>query len=644
MMKPPLARTLPAAGPQLDAAAPFVWPRWARTARLAGAYFHPAEDLAAAAARLDKLAADHVSVLVADSPLGEQYEAWVDDACFDAVKAMLARVVEMAHARGLKVVLYHTGLELISPPGRNPAAEHPEWLQRGLDGTPILFNDVSNDDEHWLHAGVWDFWAHPCAPSSENGGGNGGESRSFRSLAFRRIQEMVRTGIDGLWVDQAYLQSSVGSHHDLWPSGDPCSAAAFRAACGLALPRRVDWDDPLFRRWVVWRHTVIAEYLLAEAQAARAVNPHIVVVHENSSVDTGRATYVAADPAGFLGVDGVATAHEVETIADRMDHGETGMQEASLDQWLAFRTMIAFARAADRGKPSWILTYGCRARDSAQLAGFVLAEGANFYENKGPQMADSVGRRPRSALFGWIAAHEADFYDADSAAEVGLLYSPRNRDLLDTVAGEPYAAEDSIHFAAYRAAARELYRSHVPLDVVLDTDVERFAQYRVLIAPNLDLMSEATAAALRSFPGRLITIGSTGRHDEWFSARPRGALHERAQTHFKSAAPKLAAAADTGLLKTTAPAAVQIGLRRAADGYRLLIVNTGPTPAPAFTVSLRAGNVPAAPAAAAAQLSAPGGLTMAAPVTGGKSTGAVTLTVPPGIETVALLTLCWMGS
>jgi len=90
--------------------------------------------------------------------------------------------------------------------------------------------------------------------------------------------------------------------------------------------------------------------------------------------------------------------------------------------------------------------------------------------------------------------------------------------------------------------------------------------------------------------------------------------------------------------------ALELELRRAADGYRLLIVNTGPTPAPAFTVSLRAGNVPAAPAAAAAQLSAPGGLTMAAPVTGGKSPGAVTLTVPPGIETVALLTLCWMGS
>lgn len=110
--------------------------------------------------------------------------------------------------------------------------------------------------------------------------------------------------------------------------------------------------------------------------------------------------------------------------------------------------MIAFACGVDRPKPSWILTYGCRERDSAQLEVCPGGEGANFYENRGPQMADSVGLW-RTTLFRWIVAHEDDFYTGESAAEVGLLYSPRNRDLLDTVAGEPYDAADSIHFAAH---------------------------------------------------------------------------------------------------------------------------------------------------------------------------------------------------
>jgi hypothetical protein len=606
----------------------FVWPEWARTARIAGAYFSPTESDAVVAARLDELARAWVSVVVADSPLGEQYQAWVDDDRFEASRAMMARVVAMAHARGLYVVMYHTGLELISEPSRNPGLEHPEWAQRGLDGTAVLYNDVSNDAEHWLHTGNWDFWVHPCSSSDD--------SRGFRHLAFSRIRDMVLTGIDGLWVDQTYLASSVGDHHSLWPSSDPCSAAAFMAATGLDMPRVEDWDDPVFRQWVVWRHSQVAEYLVAECNVARSVNPQIVFLNENSSVDSGRATYVATDPASFLDIPGITTAHEVETIADRMDHGETGMRSATLDQWLAFRTMIAFARATDWGKPSWILTYGFQARDSARLAGFVLAEGANFYENKGPQMAASVGSGWRTTLFGWIAAHEADLYRVGSAAEVGLLYSPRNRDLIDTVSGEPYDVADSLHFATYRAAARTLYKAHVPFDVVLDTDTQRFPQYRVLIAPRLDLMSNATATALRSFSGKLVTIGPTGNYNEWLQRRSKPALKGRTQVRIEAAGKALVVEANTGLLESTAPAGVQVGLRCAVDGYRLVIVNTASVPAPAFSVTLRANG---SLVQTTACLSIPTQPDVTLDCACGEEGGMLRVAFPAGIETIALATV-----
>jgi hypothetical protein len=607
--------------------AQFVWPPWARTARIAGAYFAPTESDAVIGSRLVQLAAENVSVVVADSPLGEHFGAWVDDACFSSTQALLARVVTLAHACNLKIVLYHTALEFISGPDRNPALEYPAWAQRGLDGRPILYNDVSNDDEHWLHTGIWDFWTHPCVS---------GDADSFSTLAFDRIRDLVRTGIDGLWIDQAYLQSSVGTHHELWPSSDPCSAAAFQSAAGLPMPRRVDWDDPVFRRWVVWRHTQIADYLLAEARVARAVNPHLIVLNENSCVDTGRSTYVATDPAAFLGVPDIATGHEIETVADRMDQGETGMQAATLVQWLDFRTMVAFARAVDHDKPSWILTYGCRPRDGAQLAGFTLAEGANFYENKGPQMAASVGSAFRTQLFGWIAEHEASFYASEPAAEVGLLYSPRNRDLLDTVSGQPYAAEGSLHFAAYRGAARELHRAHVPFDIVLDTDTARFARYRVLVAPRLELMSDATAAALRAFGGRLVTLSRSGKYDEWLVGRSKPALQGCAQVHFAAPSSALAQAADTGLLATTAPAALQIGLRRAAAGWVLVFVNTAQAPAVPFTVTLRA----VAPLAAAANLCVLGARPIPLPVVPQALRTTVQVAVPAGIDSVALATIC----
>ena len=329
----------------------FCWPDWTWTARIAGAYFAPGESEASIERRLEALVDQNVSVVLADSPWGEQFEAWVDDARFATVKSTVARMVEAAHELGLKVVLYHTGLEMLCSPDNKPGPEYMKWAQIAMDGAPILFNDVTNEQQHWLDQGVWDFWLSPC------GDGTPG-SDTYRALYFDRVREMVSTGIDGLWVDQVYLQGSVGAHDDLWPSCDPCSAAQFRAATGFAMPVKEDWNDPAFRRWIVWRHSQMAEFLQAEMSVARAVNPQLVFLNENSCADTGRSTYVATDPVSLLSVTGIGTATKSRPSPTAWTEAVPACRHASLDDWLAFRTMAAFARGADRDKPSWILTYG----------------------------------------------------------------------------------------------------------------------------------------------------------------------------------------------------------------------------------------------------------------------------------------------
>ncbi|MFN8472646.1 MAG: hypothetical protein U0822_10680 [Anaerolineae bacterium] len=602
-------------------ASSFTWPDWARTARIAGAYFDPAMSAADIDSQLDALVAQHVSVVLVDSPWGSAYGASVDDATFSAVKSTVASVVQKAHARGLKIVLYQTGLELISAADRNPGSEHPDWPQRSLSSLPLLFNDISNDQAHWLNAGEWDLWISPCS--------------SFQTLSLARAQDMAATGIDGLWVDEAYLQFAMGDHDELWPSSDSCSASAFHADTGLSIPTAENWDDVTFQHWVVWRHHQIRDFLLTEKAAVRSINPDLVFLEENSGVDTARPTQYANDPTTYLPIADMTTGHEVETIADRMDEGETGMQNATLDQWLSFRTMIAFARAADRGKPSWILTYGYQPRDSSLLAGMVLGEGANFYETKGPQMADTVGGAFRTQLFGWVTTHTPELYGSDSAAAVGLLYGPRTRDLVDTGSGEPYDVADSIHFAAYRAAANGLYRAHIPFDVVLDSDPEAFSRYSVLIVPEVQAISDATASALRAFHGRLLTVGDTGRYDDWLGDRSENALAGVPQQHFAAVGPDLITAADTGQLATDAPASVQVALRRIpGGGYAIVLVNTAGTPTPAFHVDItKSGTL-----FTRVHLSAPDGTELDVAqslLPDGKS---VRLEIPAGVETTALVT------
>ena len=546
----------------------------------------------------------------------------MSDAEFYAVRDMVATVVNKAHALGLRVVMYQTGLELTSQPGPKPALEDSDWLQRTLDGEAILFNDIGSEQEHWLDRGEWDLWLSPCS--------------GYREFSQRRVREMVETGIDGLWVDTVYLQHSIGSHENMWPSTDPCSMSEFEGATGLAVPDDEDWEDPAWRRWVVWRHSQLADYLLALKESGREVNPDLVFFEENWNVDTSGATEYANDPAAYLPYADMSTGHEVGTIGDRVDIGETGMKDATLDQWLAYRTMIAFARAADRGKPSWILTYGYRPRDSTQLAGIILAEGGNFYETRGPVMNDTVGEDHRTRLFGWIKAQEDVIYAGESAADVGLVYSPRNRDLVDAGAGGYYEIEDSVHFAAYRTAANLLYRAHVPFDVLLDTDPAAFDRYAVLILPEVQAISDVTAAALSARTGRLITIGDTGWHDEWYAEREENALDSVDQQHFDSVDSRLVAAINSSVLSTNAPPQIQIGLRRTVGGYTLVLVNTAATVSTSFRLDL---SLPSGVDITSAHLSKPDGEDVDLPMPPQPDDNTVRLEVPAGLDTVALLTL-----
>ena len=449
------------------------------------------------------------------------------------------------------------------------------------------------------------------------------------------MRDMVETGIDGLWVDTVYLQHSIGKHEDLWPSADPCSISPFLDATGLTLPIVEDWEDHTWQRWIVWRHQQMVDYLLALKHAAREVNPSIVFFEENWNSDSSGATEYANDPAAYLPYSDISTGHEVGTIGDRVDEGQTGMRDATLDQWLAYRTMIAFARAADGVKPSWILTYGYEPRDSEQMAGIVLAEGANFYETRGPGMAESVGEAYRGRLFEWIKDHEGVIYGGDSAAEVGLLYSPRSRDLLDAGSGGMYDVEDSTHFAAYRAAANLLYRAHVPVDIVLDTDTSSFDRYSVLVLAEVQLMSDDVAEALRAFGGRLITVGDTGWYDQWMVERDENALEGMPQLHFEVPGPGLAASADTGLLSTDAQPEVQIGLRRTDDGYALVLINTNASLTGPFVFDLR---LPDGLSVASARLSGPTSPEVEVAFSELEDS-IVRVSVPAGIDTVALLVL-----
>lgn len=496
----------PAAPPRAQTAAVY-FPQWSKEARVAGVYFDPDDTTYDLTSKIVAAKNQNVSAIVADCPLGSEYTALNDTASFSANLNLMKRVNAYAHAKGLKVIWYLTSLELSSEdPARNPAKEHPDWPQLSITGQTIAFSDISSGQEFWLDKGTVDVWLSPDSP--------------YKTFFLNRVKAMAATAPDGFWLDTAYLQYAIGSHDDLWPSFDPYSTASYKNKWGSDPPRLENWDDPNWLQWIAWRHEQIKKFVVDVKKAAKSVKLSLIFFEENWDCDTSGSTNYANDPTSYFNVPDLSTGHEIGTINDRIDLGGTGMAKATLRNWQDFNTMIRFTRAVDDPKPSWILTYGYKSNDAKKLASVIVSNGANYYETRGPEMADTVGALYRKNIFAWIKSNSRYIYNTTSQAKLALLYSPINRDFIDGGSGDVYDTQDSVFFKQYRDTSAQLQNNRVPFDILIEQKMNsaRLAKYKWLILPNISFMSAGEARIIKAFTargGKVVMLGENGAYDEW---------------------------------------------------------------------------------------------------------------------------------
>ncbi len=126
------------------------------------------------------------------------------------------------------------------------------------------------------------------------------------------------------------------------------------------------------------------------------------------------------------------------------------------------------------------------------------------------------------ALGQWLARHEDVLTRREPIATVGIVYSQRNHDFF----GRDDA--DAQVTLPQRGFTQALTRARIPFLFVNADDLARDgAGLRVLILPNLGLLTDEQAAAVRAFAGRgggLIATGATSLCDRWGDARADLAL------------------------------------------------------------------------------------------------------------------------
>ncbi len=506
--------------------------RWMFHARIAGLDL---SEPGGADALFDQVVRSGASVIEGDSVLSD-YLA-LDE--FDRQAVQIDRLAKKAHARNLKLVWYYPSLEVLTSDGemhgvRSMYKDFPDWVQVSIDRKPNVFY---GGKEHWVDPGAESAWMCHNSP--------------YRDYFFERVRRLARTALDGLWVDVPLFMDTVLR----WVCFNRACVEKFAADTGLdAEPLAEDWTDPVWRTWVMWRHEELHRFCLDILAVARAENPGFEIVFEVVTMDTDIATVQGLDgtfrsfqlskphkkgPAGPL-PDRIKRVWEVDSVSN-----DFGMRPAVHDDWMCKLRGYKFAKACDRGGPTWTFSYGALEPDAGLVMSAAVATGCSPYETRTPHMVTTVGQDFRTRMFQWIKARKELLFDAEFLPTVGLVHSASSRDFLDKgpvdttffvsavneeLNYEVYKVDPSFYWGSsivnstYCADYGGLFKclSHlhvpfaiVPLQAILDEDEAYLHSFKALVLPSLRCLHDRHAQMLVRYVAKGGLVICTGPDLGW---------------------------------------------------------------------------------------------------------------------------------
>jgi hypothetical protein len=455
-----------------------------------------------------KAQASGVFGIEVDNDIEGRYESFLHPE--EKLKA-IHDVAEAAHRAGNYAFVYIAGTECITAHAdQTPHTlfkEHPDWLQRDINGKPAIFGGGT---AFWIAPGDEDVWVTPYAAE-------------WRKIYMERVRQIAATGIDGIYVDIPYWMTHFDGWENTWASFDDYTVAAFKQQTGLDAKHDLklgDFSDPAFRKWVQFRIQTFTDFMSEIDRTAKAVNPKIKTIPEIYPGIEEEAVRVGADVYSLYGVVD-AIAHEYEFgSGDHMASSRTPLD------WFRYQVGMHSFRAFAQGsngedKATWILNYSWdgdkkEAAHEAMIRESMIREsmiresmmnlamsqvmaGANFWDAPGHSMAGSNDLATRKKIFDWIQAHEKTFYLPRGPVDpIGVYFSPDTRN---------FFADDFI--ASYRGILILLMQKHLEFQIVTPRTLAEF-HGQTLVLPDVRVLGESEKDWLRSFAARGKRLVVTG--------------------------------------------------------------------------------------------------------------------------------------
>ncbi len=434
----------------------------------------------------------HLFGIEVDNDPPGRYESFLDPKeKLDAIELMAKK----AHEINNYSFVYIAGLECITANADKSEhtfyKDHPDWVQRDIKNQPAVFG---SEAAFWINEGEEDVWISPYA-------------KDWRRKYMELIQKIVKTGIDGIYVDVPYWMTHFEGWNDTWASFDNYTLQAFKDKTGLDAKKDLklgDFSDANFRKWIDFRNETITNFLKEININIKKVNPDCILIAEIYPDISAEAVRVGADVYDIYNV--------VDVIAHEYDgNGGNAASKNPLDWFDRMIGMYTF-RAFAEEKASWMLSYSWNKENKIEpqepMKNLMLSNimaGTNCWDAQGYIMSGSNDIETRKLIYKWIAEYDTILYKhRESINPIGVYFSPITRN---------YFAEDFIK--SYKGIMNLMLQSHTEFQIITPRTINKF-KGDVLILPDVKCFSVNEINHLKSFieEGKVLVItGETGSYD-----------------------------------------------------------------------------------------------------------------------------------
>lgn len=315
----------------------------------------------------------------------------------------------------------------------------------------------------------------------------------------------------------------------------PCFCAhcerKFKARTGAGVPRQADWNDRLYRDWIMWNYQRRLEIWDLCNQTTRAAGgPDCIWVGMMAGSQNWQARVFRDDREVYRRAGMVMLDHQRRSDNEGFQHnGEIGKRIRSTGGWdkVVPESMAMYHlgehnfRLATKPAPEarmWVIE---------GIAGGVQP----WWHMVGAVQEDRRMIETAVPLWQWHRDYEQYLVNRRPVATVGLLWSQRNMDFFGRDEGGAHVDDP------WNGFTQALVRGRIPYVPVHVDDLEREVAelgLKLHILPNLAALSDAQVAALRKFVaagGSLLATGLSSLCNEWGDVRAGLALGDLFGAH-----------------------------------------------------------------------------------------------------------------